>query len=180
MQALKDYYIYSNITEGSKTLKISPSSGRIPADVVVCAQYRRYKTVSSYDYVEGMCFWSNSRQIINYPKAHYDNGVSKQQNTNDWYKPLVRVFKNARGSVVGVNAPSYFLECMLYNVPSTNYGVSFQASYINVLKWLHDVNMDSFICNNGRQKLFGSELEQWDIAQAKEIVMKLVRLWNNW
>ena len=107
LEALKGYYGQSQITEGNKSIKIQANSGRLPADIVVCAQYRRYRTVSNYDYVEGMCFWTknDNRQVINYPKVHYDNGVSKHQNSNKWYKPVVRLFKNSRGSISGDATP---------------------------------------------------------------------------
>lgn len=81
LKILKNYYGQSQITESNKSIKIKANNGRLPADVIVCAQYRRYKTVSSYDYVEGMTFWTqnDSRQVINYPKVDYDNGVSKHK-----------------------------------------------------------------------------------------------------
>ncbi len=54
LKILKNYYGQSQITEGNKSIEIKANNGRLPADVIVCAQYRRYKTVNSYDYVEGM------------------------------------------------------------------------------------------------------------------------------
>ncbi len=88
-RALTDYYGISEVTEGNKSIKLKGNNGRLPADIVVCAQYRKYRSVKSYDYVEGMTFWTRygGRQIINYPKLHYENGVTKHQNSNNWYKP---------------------------------------------------------------------------------------------
>jgi hypothetical protein len=86
-KALKEYYGSSKIQEGKKTLKVQTSY--LPADVVVCIQYRKYPSnANSVDnYVEGMtfyvpseCFW-----IVNFPKLHYQNGVEKNQRTNGWY-----------------------------------------------------------------------------------------------
>lgn len=182
LKALKDYYGQSQITEGNKSIKIKANNGRLPADVVVCSQYRRYKTVSSDDYVEGMCFWTRNddRQVINYPKVHYDNGVSKHQNSSKWYKPVVRLFKNSRGNISGDTTPSYFLECMLYNVPNTNFGVSYQDTFCNVVNWLNEADLEGFVCQNGQLKLFGSTQEQWNTNQAKAFIKNLISLWNNW
>ena len=72
IKALRNYYGQSFVTEGNKTLKVKANNGRLPADVVVSSQYRKYKTVNSSDYIEGMCFWGNGLQIFNYPKKLTD------------------------------------------------------------------------------------------------------------
>lgn len=182
-KALKDYYESILITEGNKSLKIKANNGRLPADVVVCAQYRKYKSVNKYDYVKGgMCFWSrnDNRQIINYPKVHYDNGVSKHQISSKWYKPSVRMFKNIRGYITGDSTPSYFLECMLYNVPNSNFGTNYQDTFCNVVNWLNKADLENFVCQNGQLKLFGLTPEQWNTNQAKEFIKNLISLWKNW
>ncbi len=188
LQALKNYYGQSQITEGNKSIKIRASTGRLPADVVVCCQYIKYRTVSNYDYIEGMCFWTrnDNRQVINYPKLHYDNGVSKHQNTDDWYKRIVRMFKNIRnylidGYKIPENlVPSYFLECMLYNVPNDKFGPTYPDTFCNVVNWLNKVNLDNFVCQNEQLKLFGTTPEQWDTDKANTFIQNLSWLWNNW
>ena len=53
---------------------------------------------------------------------HYENGVTKNRNTNNYYKPIIRMFKNIRSYLVDQNiisikaATSYYIECLLYNV----------------------------------------------------------------
>jgi len=188
LKILKNYYGQSQITEGNKSIKIKANNGRLPADVIVCSQYRRYKTVNGYDYVEGMTFWTknDNRQIINYPKIHYDNGVSKHQNSNNLYKPTVRIFKNIRNYLDDNYymskdlVPSYFLECMLYNVPYSKFGGSYQDTFCNVVNWLNEANLDDFVCQNGQLNLFGPTAEQWDTYKAKEFIKNLILLWNNW
>ena len=182
LKALKSYYEQSQISEGNKSIKIKANNGRLPADVVVCCQYRRYRTVDSYDYVEGMTFWTtnDNRQVINYPKVHYDNGVSKHKNSNQWYKPVVRLFKNSRGSISGDIIPSYFLECMLYNVPSSNFDTSYQDTFCNVVNWLNKANLAEFVCQNGQLKLFGPTPEQWSTNEAESFIQNIISLWNNW
>jgi hypothetical protein len=182
LEALKAYYGQSQITEGNKSLRVKPANGRLPVDVVVCSQYRKYRSVSSHDYIEGMCFWTKNenRRVINYPKVHYNSGVSKHQNSNKWYKPAVRLFKNSRTYIPGDTTPSYFLECMLYNVPNSNFGTSYQDSFCNILNWLNKADLGSFICQNGQLELFGMTPEQWDESQARGLIKQLISLWSNW
>jgi len=182
LKILKNYYGQSQITEGNKSIKIKANNGRLPADVVVCSQYRRYKTVNSYDYIEGMCFWTknDNRQVINYPKAHYDNGVTKHQNSSKWYKPMVRLFKNCRGNISGDATPSYFLECMLYNAPNSKFGTSYGDTFCNILNWFNENSLDNFVCQNEQLNLFGTSQEQWSTSEAKTFIKNLISLWNNW
>ncbi len=182
LKALRNYYGQAQIIEGNKTLKLKAGNGRLPADVVVCSQFRRYKTVNNDDYVEGMCFWTKNedRRVINYPKVHYENGVSKHDNTNKWYKPVVRIFKNTRNAFSSDNTPSYFLECLIYNAPHSKFGTSYQDSFCNVINWLNQADLDSFMCKNGQHKLFGTSPEQWTNAQARVFITNAISLWNNW
>ena len=188
LKALKDYYTSPTISEGNKSIKVEASSGRLPADVVVCAQYRRYRSLNIHDYVEGMTFWTKNenRQVINYPKIHYDNGVNKHQNANNQYKPTVRIFKNIRNYLEENNyisdsvASSYFVECLLYNIPNEKFSGGYQDVFYNIVNWLNKDNLEDYICQNGQLKLFGDTSEQWSIYNAKSLVQKLIKLWNEW
>jgi len=188
LSALKDYYDLLTITEGNKSIKVETSSGRLPADVVVCAQYRRYRSLNIHDYVEGVTFWTKNenRQIINYPKIHYDNGVSKHQKTNNQYKSTVRVFKNIRNYLEEIYqisdslAPSYLLECLLYNVPDDKFSGNYRDVFCNILNWLNKANLEAFVCQNEQLKLFGNTPEQWLIYNAEIFMQKLIKLLNDW
>src|SRR3989344_85387 len=180
LKVLRNYYGQGFITEGTKTLKLRAGNGRLSADIVVCGQYRKYKTVNSYDYVEGMCFWSGSRQIINYPKIHYENGVTKHKNTSEWYKPTVRIFKNLRSNLLGDNPPSYFLECLVYNAPHLKFGNGYQNSFCNIVNWLNEADLDTFMCKNGQHKLFGDSPEQWNTIEARSFIANVISIWNDW
>lgn len=188
LKVLKDYYSSPTISEGNKSIKVKAGSGRLPADVVVCAQYRKYRSLNSSDYVEGITFWTRNenRQVINYPKIHYDNGVKKHQNTNNQYKPVVRMFKNVRSYLEGKSympsslAPSYFLECLLYNAPNINFGGSYRDIFCNIVNWLNKANLEAFVCQNEQLKLFGDTPEQWSIYDAERFIQKLIKLWTDW
>jgi hypothetical protein len=84
----------------------------------VCQQFRccRSYNFGVHDYHEGVAFYSGGKRIENFPKQHSENITAKHQATKGNFKPMVRVFKNMRNSMIekrlladGV-APSYFIE----------------------------------------------------------------------
>jgi hypothetical protein len=93
---------------------------------------------------------------------------------------MVRIFKNARtylvdqGTISDDLAPSYFLECLLYNVPDDNFGGSLQDTFVAAFNWLWKaVKVDSLLCQNRQLKLFGDTPELWDVAKAKQFLEAL-------
>jgi len=187
LKALRNYYGPGRVREGRKSLKVQTSY--LPADVVVSLQYRKYpdRPRSEDDFVEGMTFWvpSESRWVINYPKLHYENGAKKNQNTNERYKPTVRMLKNARtylvdrGVIPADLAPSYFLECLLYNVPGGKFGTNLQSTFREVITWLLKADFSRFVCQNEQLLLFGSSPEQWSEDRAYRFLEAMVELWND-
>jgi len=191
LRSLRAYYGMSAITEGNKSLKITAASGRLASDVIVCLHYRKYKYFrgrGDEKYIDGICFYtaSDHRQIISFPKPHYENGVLKNSSTNNLFKPSVRLFKNIRsylverGSINANLAPSYFLECLIYNVPNREFDSSYGQTFCNVVNFFADTSLQEFNCQDEQRKLFGSSAEQWVQENAKRFVDELVNLWNNW
>ena len=179
------------ITEGSKCLKVAGGSGRLPCDVVPCLDYRHYNSftgVGPEDAIRGITFWSqpDGRQIVNFPRPHYDNGVTKHQNTSKWFKPVVRMLKNARNAAVRKGylddgtAPSYFEECFVYNAPASAFGGSYGDSFCNVVNWWANNDLTYLDCQNEVTLLFGNTPEQWSEPSAKQLITGLNSLWNNW
>lgn len=190
-QALCDYYGSSMISIGNKSIKLSEESNRLAADVVACIQYRTYRSycsMSNPDYAEGITFYTQRehRQIVNYPKIHYEKGAAKNSQVGMRYKPTVRMFKNARIRLINDRillpsvAPSYFVECLLYNAPSDIIVTNLQDTFYNILEYLNKAKLQSFVCQNEQTYLFGESPEQWSIANAKQFINGLVSLWNNW
>lgn len=196
ISALRDYFGDSFVSEGDKCIKVNKNSNRLDADVLVCNQYRQYKHFASLndeDYDEGITFNTKSgRNIISYPKIHYNNGVDKnsQYRTNGWFKPSVRVFKNARSYLINNGtidenlAPSFFVECLINNVPDNLFGNSYGDTYANSVNWLYrslsNEEYKNFLCQDRKTILFGSSPEQWDKNEAYELISKLIELWNTW
>jgi len=162
ISALTEYYGMQLVdTSGKKSIKVLPNSGRLKADVVVAVTYRYYENMRVR--AEGMTFWTlpDWQQIVNYPKLHYENGANKnsEQKTHGWYKSTIRTYKNARNRIVEGKPylrnrfPSYFLECLLYNVPDRKFGGTYQANFVDTLNWLNEElfseRSSSFVCQNG-------------------------------
>ena len=177
-------------TTGSKSVKVLASGNRLKADIVVCATYKYFENLKTR--AEGITFWTSyGAQIINYPKLHRDNGTRKNTSsrTAGSYKPGIRVFKNARDRIIDQDSgldgrfPSYFVECLLYNVPDSKFAGTSQDMYVEVVNWLNDrFNDDAcgkYVCQNEMQYLFGPEPVQWNQADAIELVTRLIALWNN-
>ena len=96
------------------------------------------------------------------------------------------MFKNARnrlestGRISADLAPSYFVECLLYNVPDSAFQPGFQETYCSIVNWMVQNNLDRLVCQNGQQWLFGTSPEQWRVVDAKVFADQLVSLWNDW
>lgn len=196
LEALNLYYGTNNVdATGNKSLKLKKSSNKLAADIVPCIQYRRYLMFSdifNQSFAEGITFYTRqeNRQIINYPKLHFKNGAAKNSDTctKGYYKSVVRMFKNARRYLVDTNvisktiAPSYFLECLLYNVPDVYFGYNYQRSYLNIINWLNTSSekFNSFVSQNEQLPLFGITPEQWSVKNARYLVLALIDLWNTW
>lgn len=193
LTALRNYYGSSAVSEGNKSLKVAAGSNRLAADVLVGFQNRKYTRflgIQNNQYIEGIQFYAtgDGRWIVNYPKLHCANGADKnsQTRTNGLFKPTVRVFKKARthlidnGVISSDLAPSYFLECLIYNVPNDKFANDFQSTFTNIVNWLASADFSNFVCQNGQLLLFGNTPEQWSIINAKAIVARLADLCNNW
>ena len=99
----------------AQSLKIA--AGLIPAaaDVVVTLKCGKGNSL----YVPDEHRWA-----VSYPQQHNSKGPRKERSTSGRYKRATRMFKAARDHLVDSNAlakgtaPSYFVECLLYNVPN--------------------------------------------------------------
>ena len=188
--AIRRTFPTHNITEGGKSIKIPRTSNNIPADVVPSLEYRLYlppKTLlADASHVDGIWLWDVQRHhaVTSFPKYSYDNGVAKHARTNQWYKPTVRIFKNARGwmedngLIQSGTASSHAIECLLYNVPDQQFGSSYGDTVVNVVNWLNGADLTDFVCQNGIQRLFDSG--RWTQQNARAYIGALIQMWNQW
>jgi len=191
LKALTDRF-GADAKAGSKAIAIAANGGRRKADVIAAMQYRRYwKFKGTYDQVfdEGICFFNESgERIANYPKQHSANLTTKHKNSNKWLKPMVRILKNLRsklvddGKLVAGIAPSYYLEGLLYNVPSDKFGLSYSDCFINAMNWIQsEADKDKLVCANEQYYLLwdGSHTS-WEKANANAFLNAAIEAWNDW
>lgn len=192
--ALVSYYGNSYVdTSGANSIKVLPSStsNRLYADVVVCANYKRYDSLRVA--AEGITYWNkhNHSQIINYPSLHIENGATKNSGTNGNYKPVVRMFKNARRYMIDGDDnlkkkfPSYFVECLLYNVPDHCFvKYTYQQTFSAIVSYLQgafaDGTADKYTTQNRQQWLFGYSSVQWTKDNAQDFATRLASLWETY
>jgi hypothetical protein len=120
---------------GDKAIAVAARGNRRKADVIVANGFRRYIKFNGLvdeSFIPGMCLWnSKGTRIPNYPKLHSTNLTVKHQATGSWLKPMIRILKNLRGRLVdegslkGGIAPSYYIEGLLYNVPTDKFANSY-------------------------------------------------------
>lgn len=193
IKRLKSYYGDEYVEVGNKSIKVLANSGRLDCDVVCCAEYREYNSFSksnTSDYVQGIVFWANetNEKVVNFPKVHFDNGASKNQNCYSNYKPAIRIIKNMKSRLVSSGvissslAPSYFIECLMFNIPNVNYQNSTHYSRIlAILNTFHDYTdseLGQLVCQNRQRYLFGNSDQQWDIVDCKSFRNQLIKFWN--
>ena len=81
--------------------------------------------VITLSYKKGIGFYlpDERRWVVSYPQQHHERGLIKEEATSRRFKRTIRMFKAARnhlvdqGELTKDDAPSYFIECLLYNVP---------------------------------------------------------------
>jgi len=191
LNVLKDKY-GGDIEAGDKAIAIAASGARRRVDVITAIQFRRYykfKSIYDQSYDEGICFYNSSGiQIVNYPKQHSANLTSKHQSTNNWLKPMVRVIKNLRerlidkGHITAGVVPSYYLECLLYNVPKEMLKTSFQDCFINTMNWIQkEADKSKLVCANEQYHLlWENSPTSWPKANCERFLNTAIRFWNNW
>ncbi len=129
-RALVSAFGRSAVTRGNMSITVRQQSNRLAADVFPCFTYRRYHSRSTTGGLLSCkgtkLFPDKGSSIENWPKQHYDNGVIKNTATGRRYRRMVRALKNLENEMCGRGviraAPSYFAECLVYNVPDAAFG----------------------------------------------------------
>lgn len=181
-----------DVGPGTKAVLIKPRNNRRKADVLVAIQHRKFSrytgSADADNPVIGVAFHkANGGRVINYPTQHRDNLIAKNQLTNEWFKHMVRIFKNARQKLIAEGviaegvAPSYYIEGLLYNVPTGKYGVSYNASMGNILEWLRHAEPSQFRCANLQYFLLDGDADvTWSSVNCRAYLNGLADLWNGW
>jgi hypothetical protein len=181
----------NGVKVGSKAVFIPGNGTRRDADVLPAARFKyyyRFSGMGDESVAEGICFFlKDGTRIINFPEQHSDNCTAKHKATSQWFKPTVRVFKNMRNYMVdkgtlkdGV-APSYFIEGMLYNVPTDKFGKTYDDTFTSVFNYLVTTDRSPFKCANGiHPLLLDNSHTSWTAANCQTYLNALRDLWNSW
>ena len=167
---------FGSATEsGRKTLKVP--NGKIPADadLVVTLRFR-----------EGIAFYlpDEGRWVVSFPQQHHAQGQKKEEATNRRFKRTIRMFNAGRNWLVDKkmltksDAPSYFIECLLYNVPDDLFEPKLVPTYIGIVDWLKREELKDFKCQKGKVPLFGKGREQWTVDKARALAKGSQELWD--
>ena len=90
-----------------------------------------------------------------------------------------------RGYVDKKLAPSYFLECLIYNSDNINFRKNgyneIAISIINQFdRDLKNGMIINYLVQNEQDKLFGTSDLQWNIEDATTFVTQLIKFWNEY
>jgi hypothetical protein len=173
------------VDPGNRCVKVKDwDSVRVPADILPAIEYRLYRAFPSLlgeKYDEGVFFRDKElTPIINYPKLHLKYGNEKNRETAGRFKQIVRVVKHARlqkdFGPEAARAPSYFIECLLFNVPNQEYEADrVRSAYEKVITWLanNTGDIERWKCQNGIVQIFGDHPEAWSVQAAQKFIFAL-------
>lgn len=119
----------TDVERKNKSIKVHGNTYRKDADSVPCRRYRDYRNDYRKDvsnYIPGVVIIPDrGSQIINYPEQHIANGRKKNNDTNRYYKKMVRIIKKMRylmcdcGYTEAEQVSSFGLESLLWNLPDS-------------------------------------------------------------
>jgi len=101
---------------------------------------------------------------------------------------MIRILKNLRARLVddgvlkkGVG-PSYYLEGLLYNVPPTKFGSSYEDCFVNSINWIQgEAKKSELLCANEQYYLLRNEPHVcWSPADAEAFLAATVKYWKEW
>jgi hypothetical protein len=126
---------------GDKAIDVAAAPNTLDADVIPCFVVHRYDTPTSY--VVGQRLFPKKGGIIdNFPQQNYDNGVTKNGQTSQRYKKIVRCVKKLETEMYEQNLlardyPGYLIECLSYNAPNVLFAEpTLTAEVKAVLAWI--------------------------------------------
>lgn len=140
----------SDVERKNKSIKIHGNTYRKDADSVPCLRYRDYQLDYNNDpnnYVGGIIIKADDgTRIINYPEQHIANGRKKNNDTNYYYKKMVRIVKKMRYLMEDYfyssaqEVSSFGLESLLWNIPDKIFMTYSTYKYVfgEIVNFLYD------------------------------------------
>jgi hypothetical protein len=186
-EALVEYFSRAAVKRGNKAFDIKATASQVEADVVPLFEFRQYWESGSYRAGVALVPDNSPRRIENYPERlvdhwpptplHYENGVSKNDETKRRFKGIVRILKKlqielaAAGNTASAAFPGYLLECLAWNTPNWCFDRnSWEDRVQYVLRFLWQNTAETALCNkwcevDGIKYLFHI-LQPWTREQA--------------
>lgn len=187
--ALREHFGTRPIERGNLSLRVREHKTTLPADIVPCFRYR-YITgrdlLGQLAYYQGTRLYPDSGAYVhNWPQQQYDCGVSKNNATGRRYKRLVRALKRLENELVDAGVlrelPSFFMECLVYNVPNEMFGhdeyaADMRAALATIFNaTLTDPSCEKWLEASERKWLFGHG-QGWTRQQAHDLA---ARAWDH-
>ena len=145
----------NDVGRRNKCIEVKGNSYRVTADIIPCFPHKRFATSTNVE-AEGIQFFSdNLDKIVSFPNQHYTEGVDKTDATGRMFKRTVRILKVLRnrlideGSISEDFASSFFIECLVYNVPNSLFiPGNYTQTTKNIITRIYNDMGDESIANN--------------------------------
>lgn len=142
------------------------------ADVVPAVRITAYDQdpIAIYSFKE-------AKERQNFPRLHYDNGVKKHQETNSVFKPVVRMFKRWAANHWPEEdvAPSFYVECLIYNVPSERFADDLAVSFFSVGYYIETTFSHLSVIRSVAEDKDILTANEWDPLKFERFQAQLVR-----
>jgi predicted nucleotidyltransferase len=182
-EALVSYFGRNSVKRGNKAFDIKETSYKVEADVSPFLEHRRYSKDGNFlSGVELRPDNGKPFRIINWPEQHYENGVSKNNETNRKFKSLVRIFKslcnemNDNNVNEAKNILGFLIECLIWNVPNENFGSSTYTEDVrNCIIYLFNNTDTDEKCKDWGEvselKYLFNSYQKWTRSQANDFLL---------
>lgn len=181
-KALTDSFGSKAISKGNMAYRIREDKTTLPADVVPCYEYHYIYDVNNQSqplsHRGSRIYPEIGDHIHNWPRQQLVCGNTKNDATSRRYKRMVRVLKRIENELVKANVmgdlPSFFMECLVYNVPNDCFNhTTYREDIDAVLNELSNQTRAADTCAkwlevNERKYLFHTS-QPWTVGQAQEL-----------
>ena len=182
--ALVEHFGASGVdSSGEVAINISAVAGSRPsADVVPSFLYYRYENTECTQSEQGSCVFprSGGAKIVNWPHHQLDKGRGKNNATGGRYKDYVRALKNVENVLAddGVidDLPSYFMECLVFNVPNPilksggSLDDDFRATLVELWRQLGDEDTETAMVEPNYMKWLFQGDKKWTLQDGKDLI----------
>jgi hypothetical protein len=128
------YRVSGTVSIGDKCVKLNGMA--LNADIVPAVAIGDFEK-------DPIAIWSRRKEKDrpNYPRTHYNNGVSQHKATYQAFKPTVRLFKRWARQYSGFDkiAPSFYIECAVHAVSTSKFSaylpLSFAEVALEICRW---------------------------------------------